>query len=97
MKELGLDISHYKSKSVQGFIRDKHEFDYVITVCDETSAEKCPVFPGRVKRLHWSFPDPSRLEGTSEEKLKATGLVRDQIKNKITGWVKQLQGQNEKI
>ena len=61
-------------------------FDYVITVCDETSAERCPVFPGRAKRLHWGFPDPAAIVGSSDEKLAQTRKIRDAIKEKIQNW-----------
>ena len=63
-------------------------FKYVITVCDETAAERCPIFPGVSERLHWSFPDPSALKGTYEEKLEATRKIRDQIDEKIKSWIK---------
>jgi arsenate reductase len=55
-------------------------FDCAVTVCDETSAERCPVFPGSTKRLHMGFPDPSSLSGTPEEKLESTRRIPDQIK-----------------
>jgi arsenate reductase len=61
-------------------------FSHVITVCDEASAERCPIFPGVTKRLHWSFPDPSSFQGTHEEKLARTREIRDIIKNKIEQW-----------
>lgn len=87
MKEIGFDISRHAVKSVASVIQAKRPFDYVITVCDEASAEKCPVFPGQVKRLHWSFADPSQLTGTPEEKFKAAGVIRDQIQKRITDWI----------
>jgi arsenate reductase len=58
-------------------------FAYVITVCDESEAEACPIFPGVTSRLHWSFSDPSKFTGTPEDKLKQTRGVRDQIDNQI--------------
>ena len=61
-------------------------FGYVITVCDEAVAERCPIFPGVTKRIHWSFADPSALEGSQEEKLEGTRRIRDQIKAKIEEW-----------
>ena len=67
-----------------------NKYDYVITVCDEASGEKCPVFPGKVRRLNWSFSDPSLFNGTDEEKLKQTVAVRDEIKSKIDSWVSSL-------
>ena len=94
MKEIGIDISGNKSKSVQEFVKSK-PYHYVITVCDETNAEKCPAFPGKAKRLHWSFPDPSSLEGHISEKLARTREIRDQIKQKIESWLRETQTTSE--
>ncbi len=87
MKQDGFDISNNKTKSVFQFFKEDRRYQYVITVCDESSAEKCPLFPGQVQRLHWSFPDPSQLQGTHEEKLIETGKIRDQIKNKVKEFI----------
>jgi len=86
MQEVGLDISQNATKAVWDFIKSGKMFSYVITVCDETSAERCPIFPGVTTRLHWSFPDPSGFPGTHEEKLAKTREVRDTIKGKIEEW-----------
>ena len=80
MRESGIDISAHRTKSVDEFLRTGRSFTYVITVCDETQAERCPVFPGRATRLHWSFDDPSSFAGTPEERLRRTCAVRDQIR-----------------
>jgi len=56
-------------------------------VCDETSAEKCPIFPGGAKRLHWSFADPSSLSGMEAEKLERTREIRDEIKRRVKSWI----------
>ena len=86
MKEVGIDISHKKTQGVFDLMKKGERFSYVIAVCDEASAEKCPIFPGALERLHWSFPDPSKVEGSKEEKLKQVRVVRDSIKNKIEQW-----------
>lgn len=86
MREIGFDISQNKTKAVSDFLKSGEPFSYVITVCDETSAERCPIFPGPTTRLHWGFPDPSSFAGTPEEKLKKTRGVRDTIKAKINSW-----------
>ena len=65
-------------------------FTYVVTVCDESSAEKCPIFPGPAQRLHWSFPDPSQLTGTPEEKLSKAREIRDEIRSKVEEWCEQV-------
>ena len=56
MREIGIDISSHRSKSVDEFTDQR--FDYVITVCDKAN-ERCPIFPGNTKRIHWSFEDPA--------------------------------------
>lgn len=83
MAEIGIDVSGHQPRAVSDVIKSGQQFAYVITVCDETSAERCPIFPGNTQRLHWGFPDPSALQGTSEEKLAATRIIRDSIKNEI--------------
>jgi len=84
MKEAGIDISGNPTKSVFDFIKSGELFAYVITVCDEASAERCPIFAGVTTRLHWSFPDPSAFQGA--EKLAKTREVRDAIRTKIEQW-----------
>ena len=86
MREIGIDISGNPTKSVFDMFKSGKLFHYVITVCDETSAERCPIFPGITKRLHWSFPDPSGFQGAPAEKLAKTREVRDLIKSKIESW-----------
>lgn len=83
----GIDISQAKTKSVFDFFRQGRLFDYVITVCDKEAAERCPVFPGNGKRLHWSFPDPSAIKGSTEEILAGTVKIRDMIKIKINEFI----------
>lgn len=83
MKAEGMDISLNRTKTVDEMLEQKKQFDFVITVCDEASAERCPVFPGGGKKLHWSFPDPSTFSGTEEEKRAFIGKVRDSIREKV--------------
>ncbi len=89
MKEIGYDLSNNKTKSVLDFYRKGELYSYVITVCDEGNSERCPIFPGPVERLHWSFPDPSGFKGSEEEVLSKTREVRDQILEKIRSWIKE--------
>jgi arsenate reductase len=86
MQEIGIDISTKKPQSVFDVQKSGQSFRYVITVCDESSAEKCPIFPGPVTRLHWSFPDPSQVIGTPEEKVERVREIREQIREKIENW-----------
>lgn len=83
MADVGIDISHHGTKSVADMLLSGRAFSCVVTVCDETSAERCPVFPGDVRRLHWGFPDPSALAGTHDEKLARTREIRDLIRARI--------------
>lgn len=88
MNETEIDISGNRTKGVFEFITAGKLFHYVITVCDETNGNRCPIFPGYAKRLHWNFPDPSVLEGTFDEKIKKTREIRDEIKARIADWLK---------
>lgn len=76
MKEIGIDISHHKSKHVKQFLGQ--HFHYIITVCDKAN-ESCPIFPGPAVRLHWSFPDPPHDREITEEVLNEFRKVRDSI------------------
>ncbi len=91
MKEIDIDISHNKTKDVFDFYKKGKLFYYVITVCDEARAEKCPVFAGITRRLHWSFEDPSNFEGDYEERLAKMRIIRDEIKNRIK-WFIEING-----
>ena len=86
MQEIGIDISGNQTKSVFDMFKSGKMFAYVITVCDETSAERCPVFPGGTARLHWSFPDPSGFRGERQEVLARTREVRDAIRKRVSEW-----------
>jgi arsenate reductase len=90
MQEVGLDISQKETRAVFDVFKSGKLFAYVITVCDETSAEKCPIFPGVTKRLHWSFPDPSALVGSRENKLVEVRKIRDEIRDKIRAWCEEV-------
>ena len=80
MDEIGIDITDQESKTLDRYLKER--FDYVITVCDEAN-EACPFFPGAKNRLHWSLEDPSRAEGTEEERLGVFRKVRDEIRGRI--------------
>jgi arsenate reductase (thioredoxin) len=83
MAEIGIDVSEHKPRAVSDVIKSGETFAHVITVCDETAAERCPIFPGMTERLHWGFPDPSALQGPWDKKLSETRKIRDQIRDKI--------------
>ena len=84
MKELGIDISNHRSKSVDEF--DGQAFDYVVTVCDN-ARDNCPVFPAGTERIHWSFEDPAAVEGSETERLSAFRRIRDQIHARVKAFL----------
>ena len=90
MREIGLDLSANKTKSVFDVFKTGQLFAYVITVCDQASAERCPVFPGVTSRRHWSFPDPATVTGTHEERLEKIRAIRDTIQGKIDAWCEKV-------
>lgn len=78
MREIGIDISRHRSKSVDEFAAD--QFDYVLTVCDN-ARETCPLYPGHAVRQHRAFDDPAAVQGSPEERLAVFRRVRDEIRD----------------
>ena len=89
MQEAGIDISQNDTKSVFDLFKQGRRYNAVITVCDAASAESCPIFPGIVKRMGWSFADPSSFAGTQQEILEQTRKVRDEIKQTILAFIEE--------
>lgn len=79
LSEIG--IQHHGQSKLADEYRDV-DFDLVVTVCD-SAAEECPVWIGKGKRRHHSFPDPAKAEGTEEEVMKVFRSVRDEIEKEI--------------
>ena len=90
MGEIGIDISAKTTRSAYDLLRQGKWYGWVITVCDESQAEACPIFPGAGQHQHWSFPDPSAFKGTEEEKLEQVHRLRDRIAEKVKGWLEEL-------
>ena len=84
MAEADIDISRHESKTLERCLNQP--WDYVITVCDDAN-EACPAFPGGKVRLHWSFPDPSRVAGSEDEQLAVYRQVREAIRERIKAFV----------
>ena len=80
MREIGIDISEHRSKSVDEFAGQ--EFDYVITVCDNAN-QQCPIFPGKTERIHWSIEDPAAAEGDEIARLDVFRRVRDELRERL--------------
>ena len=86
MAELGIDIAAQSSKSVEKFISE--EFDLVVTLCDDAK-ESCPVFPGNTEVVHQRFEDPASAVGSNEEIVKIFRKVRDDIQERVLGYLKE--------
>ena len=84
MAEAGVDIAGHASKTLERFVAEP--WDWVVTVCDAAN-ERCPVFPARTTRVHWSFDDPSRAVGGEEERLAVFRRVRDEIGAHLRAWL----------
>ena len=80
MGEVGIDIGGHSSKTLDGFLG--RPWDSVITVCDNAN-ERCPIFPARTARLHWSFEDPSAASGSEDEQLRVFRKIRDEIRGRV--------------
>jgi arsenate reductase len=86
MKEDGIDISYHTSNNVLEYMNI--DFDFVITVCDNAK-EACPYFPGKAKKLHHNFEDPSKVKGTEKEIAAAFRKVRTEIKEYCRKFVQE--------
>ena len=89
MKEIGIDLAGKPTQAVFDLFRKGRLYNAVITVCDKEAAERCPIFPGTVRRIAWSFKDPSTFTGSHEEILRQTRAVRDEIEQQVNAFVRQ--------
>jgi len=92
MKENGSDISGNRSKGEFERVKKGEMYGYVITVCDESTAERCPVFPGVTKRLHWSLEDPASFTGSFEDRMEQTRAVRESIRKRLELLAEEIRG-----
>lgn len=83
MAEVGIDISGNATKSVFDLRNAGMTYDVVVTVCSKDAAERCPIFPGQVKRYHWPFPDPSTFLGNDDDVMAKIRIVRDEIEEAV--------------
>lgn len=83
MAELGYDISQNQTDSVFEFFKEGRTYDFVIKVCDQSSAQQCPIFPGVRVSWNWDFRDPAYFTGSHEERVEQTRDVRDAIKTRV--------------
>jgi thioredoxin type arsenate reductase len=92
MDEVGIDLGGHSSKTFDQFLAQP--WDFVITVCDDAN-ERCPVFPARTTRLHWSFEDPSAASGSEDERLRVFRRIRDEIRGRLEGFIATGRGASE--
>jgi arsenate reductase (thioredoxin) len=90
MAEEGCDLSGNETNAVLDFYREGRAYDVVVTVCSREAAERCPIFPGGGKKLHWPFDDPSSFQGSEEQRLDFTRRVRDEIKAKVREFIEEM-------
>lgn len=97
LAEDGIDIAGKQTQSVFDLYTSGRTYTYVITVCSREAEERCPVFPGPVRRLSWPFPDPSRFTGTDDEILAQVRGVRDTVKAAVTDFVETYRAQHTNL
>lgn len=90
MAEKDYDIADNETTSVFELYRSGELYSAVITVCDESSEKKCPIFPGVAYREHWPFEDPAALAGSREEKLARLREIRDEIERRVRDFLEKL-------
>ncbi|HEV2830205.1 MAG TPA: arsenate reductase ArsC [Pyrinomonadaceae bacterium] len=86
MRELGIDISGQRSKSIDKF--QGQPFDYVITVCDNAN-QNCPLFPAATHRIHWSIEDPAAVTGDEKTRLQAFRAARDDLHERLSKFIRR--------
>jgi arsenate reductase len=86
MREIGIDIGHHESKTLEPFLGQP--FDWLITVCDQ-AREACPTLPGVARRLHWSVDDPSGAPGEEAERLAAFRTARDDLAARVRAFLEE--------
>ena len=84
MREIGIDISGHRSKSIEEFTAQA--FDYVITVCDNAK-QSCPVFSAATSRIHWSIEDPAAVDGVEQTRLAAFRAARDDLRERLQKFI----------
>ncbi len=95
MEEIGIDIRSQRSKSVSEFL-GRRSIACAIFVC--AAAEKnCPtIYPFAVQRLSWPFEDPAAFVGSEEERHAKFREVRDQVGEKISQWLIEIEGSDSR-
>jgi arsenate reductase len=91
MKEIGVDISENAVNSIMEFFEEGRTYDYVVAVCDEAKAARCPIFPGQHEKINWPFDDIGAFKGEWDEMVARSRTVRDQIKAAVEEFIEEHQ------
>ena len=83
----GIDITGHPTQDVFALLKQGRFYNFVVAVCSKEAADRCPIFPGRAKRMVWSYPDPSTFTGSDEEIMAQVRVVRDAIRERIRQFV----------
>jgi arsenate reductase (thioredoxin) len=87
MAEIGIDISRNATKGVRELFQAGRVYQVVVAVCSKEAAERCPIFPGLSKKLHWPFEDPAALSGSDDEIMAGTRRIRDRIEAAVKEFI----------
>ncbi len=87
LREDGIDITGKKPQSVHELHAAGARYDYVFAVCDPETRDACPIFPAEKKRIHWPFPDPSKIEGDFQQKLEQVRPIQHDIRRMVQAFV----------
>jgi len=89
MNDIGYDISKNSTNSVFSYLKEGREYSIIINLCDQSTNQKCPVFPMTLKTMDWNITDPALVIGNEQEKLEKISLIRDEIKTKVETFISQ--------
>lgn len=89
MKEIGYDLSKKETNSVFQFFQEGRKYSYVVKVCDQSSGQRCPIFPQTLKVLDWDLGDPAEFQGSEEEIKNQVRFIRDEIKDLVLEFIKK--------
>ena len=89
LSEEGIDISGHPTQDVFVLLKQGRFYNFVVAVCSKEAADRCPIFPGRAKRMVWSYPDPSTFTGSDDEIMAQVRQVRDAIRERIQQFVQE--------
>jgi len=89
MNDIGYDISKNSTNSVFSYWKEGRKYSIIINLCDQSTNQKCPVFPMTLKTMDWNITDPALVIGNEQEKLEKISLIRDEIKTKVETFISQ--------